>query len=310
MENKITLLVDEDGDLERIDKYLALVLPEQSRTYIQTLVKDGNILINGTKTKPHHKLRTGDEIAVTLPEPIALDIEPEDIPLDVLHEDASIIVINKKAGMVVHPAAGNYAHTLVNALLFRTQDLSTINGILRPGIVHRLDKDTSGCIVVAKTNEAHRKISAQFEGRETKKEYIAIVRGVMKDNHGFIDVGIARHPVLRKKMAASPEGRAALTRYEVIERFSNATILRIKPETGRTHQIRVHLSHLGYPILGDEQYARPHRSQFPFPIPRQMLHAMKLGITHPETGQFIEFEAPLPDDMEFVIGELRKEKIR
>lgn len=310
MENHIKLLVDEDGDLERIDKYLALVLPEQSRTYIQKLIKEENILINGARTNPHHKIRTGDEIAVILPEPIALDIEPEDIPLDVLHEDASIIVINKTAGMVVHPAAGNYSHTLVNALMFRTKDLSDINGVLRPGIVHRLDKDTSGCIVVAKTNDAHRKISAQFEKRETKKEYVAIVRGVMKDNHGFIDVGIARHPVLRKKMAASLEGREALTRYEVVERFRDATILLMKPETGRTHQIRVHLSHLGFPILGDEQYARPHRGQFPFPIPRQMLHAMTLGFRHPETDQFIEFLAPLPDDMEFVIGELRKEKIR
>jgi 23S rRNA pseudouridine1911/1915/1917 synthase len=310
MEKHIKVLVDEDGDLERLDKYLALILPEQSRTYIQALIKEGHVLISGAKTKSHHKIRAGDEIEVNLPEPIALDIEPEDIPLEVLHEDGSIIVVNKGAGMVVHPAAGNYSHTLVNALMFRTKDLSDINGVLRPGIVHRLDKDTSGCIVVAKTNEAHRKISAQFEHRETRKEYIAIVRGVIKDNHGFIDVAIARHPVLRKKMAATPEGRTALTRYEVVERFSNATILRIKPETGRTHQIRVHLSHLGYPILGDEQYARPHRSQFAFPIPRQMLHAMTLGITHPETGHFIEFTAPLPDDMEFVIGELRKEKIR
>ncbi|HRZ86395.1 MAG TPA: RluA family pseudouridine synthase [bacterium] len=308
MESHLKLLVDEDGDQERLDKYLAAMLPEQSRTYIQKLIADGQIAVNGHPSKSHYKVRTGDEVTVDLPEPIRLDVEPEEIPLAIIYEDSSIIVVNKPPGMVVHPAAGNYAHTLVNALLYHTKDLSDINGVLRPGIVHRLDKDTSGCIIVAKSNDAHRKLSQQFEHREIKKEYVTIVRGFVRESHGIIDAGIARHPVLRKKMAVSESGRDALTRFEVIERFKNATLLRIKPETGRTHQIRVHLSHLGYPILGDDQYARPHRHHFEFPIPRQMLHAMTLGVTHPQTGAFIEFTAPLPEDMELAIDELRRER--
>ena len=276
----------------RLDQFLAASVPALSRVRIQDLIKDGHATLNGLPAKPGARLRVGDAISLTEPPAVPTDTAAEDIALDVLFEDDDLIVINKPAGMVVHPAAGNWTGTLVNALLHHCPALSGIGGEQRPGIVHRLDRETSGCIVAAKNDAAHQALSRQFAGREVTKIYLALVAGRLARKIGDIEARIGRHPVQRKKMTVVPEerGRTARTSYRVVQELADGTLLTCMLHTGRTHQIRVHLKHLGHPILGDEVYGK--RGRFS----RQMLHAWRLGFAHPRTGKRMNFESPIPPD--------------
>ena len=283
----------------RLDHYLAQLLPHLSRSRIQALIKDGHILLAGKQTKPGEKLRAGQGISVNEPEAAPVTgVTAEEIPLEILFEDDDLLVVNKAAGMVVHPAAGNPEGTLVNALLHHCTNLSGIGGELRPGIVHRLDKETSGCLVVAKNDLAHQGLSKQFAGRTVLKIYLALAAGHFLKKSGVVETEIGRHPVHRKKMAVVEKGRGrnAVTDYRVLREFSGAkgaskmSLVECTLHTGRTHQIRVHLQHLKHPLLGDPLYGR--RDDFS----RQMLHAWKLGFTHPRTGERLEFESRIPED--------------
>ncbi len=299
--------INESGARKRLDAWLASEQSEHSRARWQTLIQDGNVTVNGESVKRNHKLREGDRVEWTIPEPISTEVLPEDIPLDILYEDAHMIVINKPAGLVVHPAAGNENGTLVNALLHHCTDLAGIGGEIRPGIVHRLDKDTSGAIVVAKTEAALNELARQFKARETEKEYLAIVRGVPAPPRGTIKTTIGRHPIHRKKMAADVRnGRHAVSTYEVVEAFDGAALLRVRIETGRTHQIRVHMAHIKHPVVGDKLYGRAHTDGIQ--ADRQMLHAAKLSVAHPDTGERMYFSASLPQDMESLLATLRNTK--
>lgn len=283
---------------QRIDQFLVGRLPELSRSRIQSLVKSGDILLNGSKTKAKQSVSSGDQIDITIPEPETAEAQPQDIPLDVLHEDADIIVINKASGMVVHPAAGNADGTLVNALLHHCQgQLAGIGGVERPGIVHRLDKDTSGCIVVAKNDIAHQSLVHQFAERETKKQYLTVVQKQPNKDKDTVFTHIGRHPVNRLKMAVvNPgTGKTAITDYSVLHSEPDGTSLILCDlHTGRTHQIRVHMLHIGCPILGDPIYAKPARQ--PQQPGRLMLHAWKLSLTHPRTSERMHFQAPIPEE--------------
>ena len=277
----------------RLDHYLAVHHPDLSRSRLQALVKEGHILVDGRIVKPNEKLRPGQLISVHVPEAVPVaGTEAEDLPLEILFEDADLLVLNKAPGMVVHPAAGNPDGTLVNALLHHCGALSSIGGEQRPGIVHRLDKETSGCIVVAKNDATHQALALQFAGRTVLKVYLALAAGRFRVQTGVIDAPIDRHPVHRKKMAIAPEGkgRNAVTDYRVLRELAEGTLVECTLHTGRTHQIRVHLHHLGHPLLGDALYGR--RGHFD----RQMLHAWRLGFTHPRTSAWMEFQAPLPQD--------------
>jgi len=299
--------INESGARKRLDAWLASEQSEHSRARWQTLIQDGNVTVNGESVKRNHKLREGDRVEWTIPEPISTEVLPEDIPLDILYEDAHMIVINKPAGLVVHPAAGNENGTLVNALLHHCTDLAGIGGEIRPGIVHRLDKDTSGAIVVAKTEATLNELARQFKARETEKEYLAIVRGVPAPPRGTIKTTIGRHPIHRKKMAADVRnGRHAVSTYEVVEAFDGAALLRVRIETGRTHQIRVHMAHIKHPVVGDKLYGRAHTDGIQ--ADRQMLHAAKLSVAHPDTGERMYFSASLPQDMESLLATLRNTK--
>jgi len=294
--------IEESG--KRLDAWLAAKQPEHSRSRWQSLIQAGNVTVNGTAAKRNHKLLKGDRVEWTIPEPVASEVLPEDIPLDVLYEDAHIVVINKPAGLVVHPAAGNEDGTLVNALLHHCSDLAGIGGERRPGIVHRLDKDTSGVMVIAKTEAALNALARQFKMRETEKEYLAIVRGVPVPSRGQITTKIRRHPIHRKKMAVDTHnGRHAVSYYNVIETFDSAALLRVRIETGRTHQIRVHMAHLKHPIIGDRLYGRAPKGSIQ--ANRQMLHAEKLSVAHPDTGKQMVFRAPIPKDMEALLVQLQ-----
>jgi 23S rRNA pseudouridine1911/1915/1917 synthase len=276
----------------RLDQFLAAHLPALSRSRIQALVKSGHVRLNERATKASARLRTGDRVHLEDLPPIASRAEPEDLALDVLFEDDDLIVINKPAGLVVHPAAGHARGTLVNALLHHCTTLSGIGGELRPGIVHRLDKETSGCLVAAKNDEAHRALQRQFASRDVTKLYLAIAVGKFRQQSGVIEGAIGRHPIHRKRMTvlASTRARAARTSYRVLRELACGTLVECELHTGRTHQIRVHLKHLGHPLLGDEVYGK--RGGFP----RQMLHAWKLGFTHPRSGKPVSFFAPIPRD--------------
>lgn len=299
----IVKTVEEPGN--RLDAWLAEAQPAHSRARWQALIKEGLVTVNDAAVKPNLKLRTGDRVQWTIPEPVSSEVLPEDIPLNILYEDQYIIVINKPADLVVHPAAGNADGTLVNALLHHCRDLAGIGGEKRPGIVHRLDKDTSGVMVVAKTEQAMTELARQFKARETEKEYMAIVRGVPSPPAGRIETTIGRHLIHRKKMAVNMKhGRSAVSNYTVIEKLKNAALVRVRIETGRTHQIRVHMAFLKHPILGDKLYARPQPSDPLWPD-RQMLHAAKLSFAHPNTHERLCFAPPLPDDMETVLKKLR-----
>lgn len=285
----------------RIDKYIAVRLGEEySRTYVKFLIHNGFVRFDGEKVKPSYHLRACDKISVELaPLPESNSIDAENIPLDILYEDKSLLVVNKPSGMVVHPATGNRSGTFVNAILYHCEQLADTGDILRPGIVHRLDKDTSGVIVAVKNERALRSLAKQFQKRAIKKNYIAIVHGTVEMDNGIIDAPIARHHAHRKKMEVEYEkGKPAKTIYHVIKRFKGHTLLRLELLTGRTHQIRVHMKHIGHPILGDVAYGKSHG------IGRQALHAEVLGFTHPDTGEYMEFKAPIPKDMRMVMNEL------
>jgi 23S rRNA pseudouridine1911/1915/1917 synthase len=289
----IQLIVPKQSARLRLDRFLAGELPTYSRSRIQQLIRDGFVSLNNARTRPSGLVRAGDCVDLTEPPPARADNQPEAIPLNILFEDDDLIVINKPPGMVVHPGAGQHEHTLVNALLHHCRNLSGIGGKERPGIVHRLDKDTSGCIVVAKNDEAHRALSAQFAARAVEKIYVALVAGKLKKTSGFIEEKIGRHPVDRRRMSvASTRGRPAKTEYRVLRSRDTASLVECRLHSGRTHQIRVHLHHLGHPVLGDKVYA-PKAAKH---CSRQMLHAWKLGFQHPRSGEWKSFVAPLPDD--------------
>lgn len=305
MENKV--LQAEEFVGERIDKFLSCRLEEVSRSYIQKLIKEGHVSVNGKSVKANYKLGAGDEISVEIPEAKEPDILPEDIPLDILYEDQDILVVNKPKGMVVHPAAGHYSGTLVNALMYHCKDsLSGINGVMRPGIVHRIDMDTTGSLLVCKNDEAHRILAEQLKEHTIRREYHAIVYGNIKEDTGTVDAPIGRHPTDRKKMSINHKnGKQAVTHYEVLERFGNFTYIRCRLETGRTHQIRVHMASLHHPLLGDEVYGPSSRPPFPG-LKGQVLHAKILGIYHPATGEYMEFDAPLPQYFVDLLQKLRR----
>ncbi len=305
MENKV--LQAEEFVGERIDKFLSCRLEEVSRSYIQKLIKEGHVSVNGKPVKANYKLGAGDKISVEIPEAKEPDILPEDIPLDILYEDQDILVVNKPKGMVVHPAAGHYSGTLVNALMYHCKDsLSGINGVMRPGIVHRIDMDTTGSLLVCKNDEAHRILAEQLKEHTIRREYHAIVYGNIKEDTGTVDAPIGRHPTDRKKMSINHKnGKQAVTHYEVLERFGNFTYIRCRLETGRTHQIRVHMASLHHPLLGDEVYGPSSRPPFPG-LKGQVLHAKILGIYHPATGEYMEFDAPLPQYFVDLLQKLRR----
>lgn len=305
MENKV--LQTEEFVGERIDKFLSCRLEEVSRSYIQKLIKEGHVSVNGKPVKANYKLGAGDKISVEIPEAKEPDILPEDIPLDILYEDQDILVVNKPKGMVVHPAAGHYSGTLVNALMYHCKDsLSGINGVMRPGIVHRIDMDTTGSLLVCKNDEAHRILAEQLKEHTIRREYHAIVYGNIKEDTGTVDAPIGRHPTDRKKMSINHKnGKQAVTHYEVLERFGNFTYIRCRLETGRTHQIRVHMASLHHPLLGDEVYGPSSRPPFPG-LKGQVLHAKILGIYHPATGEYMEFDAPLPQYFVDLLQKLRR----
>ena len=290
--------VVEDSFGTRLDQYLAARIPELSRARIQALIKSGDILLDGRVTKAKTPVERGMRLTVEIPDPEPAEAAPQDIPISVLYEDADVVVVNKESGMVVHPAAGNPDGTLVNALLYRCGDLSGIGGVQRPGIVHRLDKDTSGCIVVAKNDAAHLSLTSQFAHRETTKIYLAVVQGCSSEPRGTVFTNIGRHPVNRLRMAVvNPgSGKPAITDWEVLryDAASDSSLVMCTLHTGRTHQIRVHMLHLGHPLIGDVIYAHPKR-QRAHPG-RLMLHAWRLGFRHPRTGERMEFEAPLPQE--------------
>lgn len=293
---------------ERLDVTLVRHIPELSRSYAQRLIEDGQVLVDGTARKANYKLRGGEEIACTVPPAEEIEIRAEAIPLDVLYEDEDMIVINKPRGMVVHPAAGVASGTLVNALLYHCKDLSGINGALRPGIVHRLDKDTSGVMVAAKNDMAHHFLARQIRDKEARREYRAIVHGNIVPRAGVITGDIGRHPTDRKKMAIVREnGKPATTHFEVLERFGAYTYVACCLETGRTHQIRVHMTSIGHPLVGDAKYTA---KKNPFAIAGQALHSLTLSLSHPRTGEEMAFKARLPADMEEILHTLRMDKER
>ena len=288
---------------ERLDLFLVRRLPDLSRSYAQRLIADGQVTVDGTARKANYKLRGGEEIVCTMPPAEEIEICAEDIPLDILYEDADIIVVNKARGMVVHPAVGIYTGTLVNALLWHCHDLSGINGALRPGIVHRLDKDTSGVMVAAKNDMAHHYLARQIRDKDARREYRAIVHGNIVPRAGVITGDIGRHPTDRKKMAIVREnGKPATTHFEVLERFGDYTYAACRLETGRTHQIRVHMASIGHPLVGDPKYTA---KKNPFAIVGQALHSLTLSLTHPRTEAKMIFTAPLPTDMEEILHTLR-----
>ena len=290
---RIELVVPPNEARLRLDQFLAKRLPEFSRSRLQQLIRDRFVRLNNSTTRPRHIVRGGDKIELTEPPPEKVETLPEAIPLEILFEDDDLIIINKPAGLVVHPGAGHREHTLVNALLNHCAALSGIGGKERPGIVHRLDKDTSGCLVVAKNDVTHRDLSKQFAARTVEKIYLALVAGKLPKTAGVIEEKIGRHPVHRKRMSATTfRGRAAKTEYRVVRSSDRASLVECRLYSGRTHQIRVHLHHLGHPVLGDKVYAPRLTKDFP----RQMLHAWKLGFRHPRTEEWKSFEAPLPDD--------------
>lgn len=298
------------GTSARLDTWLARTRPEHSRARWQALIHEGRVRVNGRPRKPHHRLKQGEVVDFEIPPPASTELRPQPIPLDILYEDDHLLVVNKPPGLVVHPAPGHPDGTLVNALLHHCGPLAAIGGENRPGIVHRLDRDTSGVLVVAKTEPAMRNLAAQFKGRQVRKVYLALVWGRPVPPAGTIETLVGRHPRHRQKMSARPRvGRLAVTHYETVRTLGPVSLLRVRIETGRTHQIRVHLAHIGHPVVGDTQYGRSHppassrrpggrAGPDPWPTPpRQMLHAEFLAFRHPATGDFLEFRAPLPADL-------------
>lgn len=287
----------------RLDVFLNEKIDDMSRSHIQKLIGENNIIVNNKSTRSNYKIRVGDIIKVVIPEPVKLDLIPEDIDIDMLYEDEDVAVVNKPQGMVVHPAAGNYTGTLVNALLKRCSNLSSINGVIRPGIVHRIDKDTSGVLVIAKNDNSHKHLAEQIKNHSVKRIYIALVEGIIKVDSGTVNEPIGRHPVERKKMAVvSKSGRRAITHYRVLERYRENTLIEARLETGRTHQIRVHMAYIGHPLVGDPVYGYKKQK---YKLAGQALHAKTLGFIHPTTGEYMEFTAPLPEYFENLLNKLK-----
>ena len=285
--------VTSEQDGERLDKLLSIIYPDFSRSFFQKLIKENSIKVNEKIQKANYKVQTDDVISVLIPDAIETSIEPEDIPLDILYEDNDVLVVNKPKGMVVHPSAGHYSGTLVNAIMYHCKDsLSGINGEIRPGIVHRIDMDTTGSLIVCKNDESHVAIAEQIKEHSCNRIYVGIVCGNVKEDEGTIDAPIGRHPVDRKKMAIKEKnGKPAVTHYKVLKRFGKYTYMQFKLETGRTHQIRVHMASIGHPLLGDELYSK----NCPFKnLQGQTLHARTIGFIHPRTKEYMEFSAPLP----------------
>ena len=297
------LPINEELKGTRLDKALSDYLDGVSRSYLQKLIKEGYVTVNDRPEKASFKLNVQDRVMVTLPDEEPVDILPEDIPLDILYEDPELLVVNKPKGMVVHPSAGHSSGTLVNALLYHCSgQLSGINGVQRPGIVHRIDKDTTGALVVCKTDLAHQSLAAQLKEHSITRRYRAVVHHNIREDEGTVDAPIGRHPVDRKKMAVNyRNGKRAVTHYRVLERFGDYTYIECRLETGRTHQIRGHMSHIGHPLLGDEIYGP---AKCPFRLQGQCLHAMVLGFLHPVTGEYLEFTAPLPEYFEQLLRKL------
>lgn len=291
-----------NNDFERIDKYLNSQFEEFTRTQIQLMIEEGLIKVNDKIIKSNYKLKNNDIIEITIKDPEATDIMPQDIPLDIYYEDSDIIVVNKPSGMVVHPAIGNYKDTLVNALLFHCKDLSGINGEIRAGIVHRIDKDTSGLLVACKNDLAHKNLSQQFIDHKVNKIYYALVNGVINHNIGLINAPIGRNPESRQQMAVVENGKESITHFKVLERFKKHTLVEVKLETGRTHQIRVHMKYIGFPLVGDPVYGLRKVEG----TNGQLLHAKKLEFHHPRTNEFLSFECPLPDYFEQYLNDIKE----
>ena len=291
--------ITEEMEEERIDKCMSMLIDSLSRSYIQKLIKEDAVFVNGKPVKGSYRVKTDDDVFFCLPEAVEPDITPENIPLDILYEDNDVIVINKPKGMVVHPAAGHYSGTLVNALMYHCGDsLSGINGCMRPGIVHRIDMDTTGSLIVCKNDKAHTCIAEQLKEHSVNRRYWAICHGVLKEEEGAINKPIGRHPTDRKKMSVNDKGKPAVTHYKVLKRFDKFTLIECVLETGRTHQIRVHMSSIGHPILGDDVYSN---QKSPYKLQGQTLHAKILGFMHPSTGEYLETDAPLPGYFEHLL---------
>ena len=296
------IIVAEEMDGERLDVFVAEQVEQLSRSVVKSLINEGQVLVNGARQKASYHLREGDEISIEIPEPQVLELVPRDIPLEIIYQDEDLAVINKPKGLVVHPAHGNWDYTMVNALLYHIKDLSGINGQIRPGIVHRLDKDTSGVMVVAKNDVAHRSLAAQIKDHSIKREYIALVHGTIKENLGTIDAPIGRSKNDRKKMAVIADGRPAVSNYQVLERYHNYTLVKVELLTGRTHQIRVHFAYIKHPVVGDPLYGSGKKH---FNMDSQALHAPLLGFNHPRTGKYLEFTSPLPQYFQDILVSLR-----
>lgn len=301
---ELNFIINEDNKGERIDKYLSNVIDGRSRSFLKGLIDNGAVKVNGNIQKGSYKLETNDSVVITMPEPVILDVLPENIDLDIVYEDEDLVVINKPKGMVVHPAPGVYTGTLVNGLLYHCKNLSGINGVIRPGIVHRIDKDTTGIIVVAKNDAAHAFLSEQFKEHSIKREYYALVEGRFTKTEGTIDKPLGRHKRDRIKMAIVPDGKRAVTHYEVLEQYDNGTsLVKCSLETGRTHQIRVHMASISHPLVGDTVYGLKKQR---YKLEGQVLHAKTLGFIHPVTKEYMEFDSELPSYYEEILKNLRK----
>ncbi len=304
--NEIVFDILPEMEDERIDKCISNYMENLSRSYIQKIIKEGNVYVNDALIKANYRAKVDDRVRFTIPDSVEPDIPAQDIPLDILYEDEDILIVNKPKNMVVHPAPGHYEGTLVNAVMFHCKDrLSGINGVMRPGIVHRIDKDTTGSVIVCKNDEAHNAIAALLKTHDITRKYRAIVYGNVKAEQGTVDAPIGRHPNDRKKMAVNEKnGKQAVTHYHVLERFGQYTYIECQLETGRTHQIRVHMASIGHPLLGDTVYSN---RKAPFRLEGQVLHAMTLGFIHPGSGEYVEFEAPLPAYFENLLSVLRNQ---
>ncbi|MCY9153072.1 RluA family pseudouridine synthase [Bacillus haynesii] len=299
------MTVHEEHKGERIDKYLTAVEADWSRTQVQQWIKEDRVLVNGNAVKANYKVQEEDAVSVHVPEPEPLDVTAEPMDLDIYYEDQDVLVVNKPRGMVVHPAPGHLTGTLVNGLMAHCDDLSGINGVMRPGIVHRIDKDTSGLLMVAKNDMAHESLVNQLVNKTVTRKYTALVHGVIPHDHGTIDAPIGRDKKDRQSMTVTREnGKHAVTHFEVIERFDDFTVVECQLETGRTHQIRVHMKYIGFPLAGDPKYGPKKTVDFN----GQVLHAGVLGFDHPRTGEYVEFEAPLPDDMKNLLDKIRNKR--
>lgn len=293
----------ENGELMRIDKWLSDNCADLTRSMLQKLIKEGQVTLNGKTVSKSCSVKNGDNISVIVPEPTELDVMAENIPIEIVYEDDDLLVVNKPKGMVVHPAVGNYSGTLVNALLYHCKDrLSSINGVIRPGIVHRIDKNTSGLLIVAKTDRAHLGLAEQIKAHTFTREYQAVICGHLKESHGIIEAPIGRHPVDRKKMCVTEKNsKPAKTEYTVLEEYNGYSLVKLKLFTGRTHQIRVHMAYIGHPVFGDDVYGKPSKL-----CEGQCLHAKKIGFVHPVDGKYYEFDSELPDYFKSVINKLKK----